>query len=83
VVNMLRQVGFAVGVATLVAVLGTPHGADAQLLAFRHAWYVTAGAGLAAALAAALLRRRPAGQESGGPATAQQALPRQPAPRSG
>jgi MFS family permease len=57
VVNMLRQVGFAVGVAMLVAVLGSPHGAGAELTAFRHAWYVTAGAGVAAALAATLLRR--------------------------
>ncbi len=60
VVNMLRQVGFAVGVATLVAVLGSPHGAVAELTAFRHGWYVTVGAGVAAALAAPLLRRRPA-----------------------
>ena len=57
---MLRQVGFAVGVAMLVAVIGSPHGAGAELTAFRHAWYMTAGAGVAAALAASLLRRRPA-----------------------
>src|SRR5215469_5931819 len=60
VVNMLRQVGFAVGVAMLVAVLGSPHGPAAELTAFRHAWYATAGAGVAAALAAVLLRRRAA-----------------------
>ena len=52
VVNMLRQVGFAVGVAMLVAVLGSPHGAAAELTAFRHGWYATAAAGLAAAIAA-------------------------------
>ena len=57
VVNMLRQVGFAVGVAMLVAVLGSPHGAAAELTAFRHGWYATAGAGAAAALAAIVLRR--------------------------
>ncbi len=57
VVNMLRQVGFAVGVAMLVAVLGSPHGAAAELTAFRHGWYAIAGAGVAAALAALLLRR--------------------------
>ena len=45
VVNMLRQVGFAVGVAMLVAVLGSPHGAAAALTAFRHGWYATAAAG--------------------------------------
>jgi EmrB/QacA subfamily drug resistance transporter len=60
VVNMLRQVGFAVGVAMLVAVLGSPHGAGAELAAFRHGWYATAAAGVAAALAAAWLRRRAA-----------------------
>jgi EmrB/QacA subfamily drug resistance transporter len=57
VVNMLRQVGFAVGVAMLVAVLGNPHGAAAELTAFRHGWYATVGAGVAAALAAVIVRR--------------------------
>jgi EmrB/QacA subfamily drug resistance transporter len=60
VVNMLRQVGIAVGVAMLVAVLGRTHGPSAELTAFRHGWYATAGAGVAAAIAASLLRRRPA-----------------------
>jgi hypothetical protein len=45
VVNMLRQVGFAVGVAMLVAVLGSPHGAGTELASFRHGWYATAAAG--------------------------------------
>jgi EmrB/QacA subfamily drug resistance transporter len=58
VVNMVRQVGIAVGVAMLVAVLGNPHGPAAELGAFRHGWYATAGAGVAAAVAAVLLRRR-------------------------
>lgn len=57
VVNMLRQVGIAVGVAMLVAVLGSGHGSAAELTAFRHGWYATAGAGVAAALAAIALRR--------------------------
>ena len=57
VVNMLRQVGFAVGVAMLVAVLGSPHGGAAELTAFRHGWYAIVAAGLAAALAAITLRR--------------------------
>jgi EmrB/QacA subfamily drug resistance transporter len=57
VVNMLRQVGFAVGVAMLVAVLGNPHGPAAELAAFRHGWYATAAAGVAAVLAAGFLRR--------------------------
>jgi EmrB/QacA subfamily drug resistance transporter len=65
VVNMLRQVGFAVGVAMLVAVLGNPHGAGPELTAFRHGWFATAAAGFAAALAAVWLRRRPAGSGGG------------------
>jgi EmrB/QacA subfamily drug resistance transporter len=59
VVNMLRQVGLAVGVAVLVAVLGTPHGGSAELSAFQHGWIVIGAASLAAAVAGvALLRRR-------------------------
>ncbi len=65
VVNMLRQVGFAVGVAMLVAVLGSTHGAGPELAAFRHGWYATAGAGFAAALAAVWLRRPSAGTGGG------------------
>ena len=57
VVNMLRQVGLAVGVAMLVAVLGRPPGAAAQLTAFRHGWFAIAATGIAAALSAAVLRR--------------------------
>jgi EmrB/QacA subfamily drug resistance transporter len=66
-VNMLRQVGFAVGVAMLVAVLGSPHGAGAELTAFRHGWYAAAAAGFAAAVAAIWLRR-PSGQPAPAPA---------------
>jgi MFS family permease len=50
VVNMLRQVGLAVGVAVLVAVLGVPHSPQASLDAFRTGWSVIAAAALAAAL---------------------------------
>jgi MFS family permease len=60
VVNMLRQVGLAIGVAVLVAVLGTPT-SPAALSAFQSGWYVVAGASLLAALAGAtLLRAAPA-----------------------
>lgn len=60
VVNMLRQVGLAIGVAVLVAVLGTPT-PPAALSAFQSGWYVVAGASLLAALAGAtLLRAAPA-----------------------
>ena len=60
VVNMLRQVGLAIGVAVLIAVLGTPHSAPEALSAFRAGWLTIAGTSFAAALAGAvLLRTRP------------------------
>jgi hypothetical protein len=62
VVNMLRQVGFAIGVAVLVAVLGTPGDPHAVLDAFDRAWLVAAAFAAAGALAslAILGIRRPA-----------------------
>jgi EmrB/QacA subfamily drug resistance transporter len=62
VVNMLRQVGLAIGVAVLVAVLGTPRGAHELLDAFDHAWLVIGAFAAATALAslAILGVRRPA-----------------------
>jgi EmrB/QacA subfamily drug resistance transporter len=62
VLNMLRQLGFAVGVAVLIAVLGTPHGVAATLGAYRHAWEMVALASLLAAVSGALVlgRRAPA-----------------------
>src|SRR3954451_7123351 len=59
VVTMLRQVGLAVGVAVLVALLGTPESPAATLDAFQLAWGVIAAVSLAAALAGAVLLRRP------------------------
>jgi hypothetical protein len=59
VINMLRQVGLAVGVAVLVAVLGVPHGSAAQLSAFEHGWIVIAATALLAAAAGVTLLRRP------------------------
>jgi hypothetical protein len=73
---MLRQVGLAVGVAVLIAVLGTPGSPAAALSAFRHGWEVIAGASLLAALAGVVILRAPraARQEpaSGNPALATQ-----------
>ncbi|MBF6556575.1 MAG: MFS transporter [Acidimicrobiales bacterium] len=63
VVNMIRQTGLALGVAVLVAVLGTTTRRGlTELSAFRHAWWVTAViafAGIGPAIA--LLRRRSPG----------------------
>jgi EmrB/QacA subfamily drug resistance transporter len=65
VVNMLRQVGLAVGVAVLVAVIGTPHSPADELSAFQHGWIVIAAASLAAAAAGGVLLRQPRrGRES-------------------
>jgi hypothetical protein len=58
VVNMLRQVGLAVGVAVLVAVIGTPHTGAEQLSAFQHGWIVIASTSLLAAVAGAVLLAR-------------------------
>jgi EmrB/QacA subfamily drug resistance transporter len=51
VVNMLRQVGLEIGVAVLIAVLGTPHSAPAVLDAFDRAWLVIGAFAAASALA--------------------------------
>jgi hypothetical protein len=66
VVNMLRQVGLAIGVAVLVAVLGKPSGPHALLDAFDHAWLVIAAFAAATALASVAILgiRRPASDSS-------------------
>ena len=61
VINMIRQTGLALGVAILVAVLGTAAAGSPDLGAFRQAWWVTAVIALAGIIpTAVLLRRRPA-----------------------
>jgi EmrB/QacA subfamily drug resistance transporter len=74
VVNMFRQIGLAVGVAILIAVIGTPASADATLNAYRHGWVVIAAISLVGAFAAlallprAAMQRRAAGAEPERPA---------------
>jgi EmrB/QacA subfamily drug resistance transporter len=52
-----RQVGGALGVATLVVILGNPSGAAQALVNFRHLWWFSAGmAGLSALVCASLSR---------------------------
>jgi hypothetical protein len=62
VVNMLRQVGLAIGVAVLIAVLGTTHSTPAVLDAFDRSWLVIGAFAAASALAslAVIGVRRPA-----------------------
>jgi EmrB/QacA subfamily drug resistance transporter len=57
VVNMLRQVGLAVGVAVLVAVIGAPDTGAEQLSAFQDSWIMIASTALVAALSGAVLLR--------------------------
>jgi EmrB/QacA subfamily drug resistance transporter len=60
VINMIRQTGLALGVAVLVAVLGTgaaEHGA--RLAGFQHAWWLSAAVALGGVAPALALLRRP------------------------
>jgi MFS family permease len=61
-INMLRQVGLAVGVAVLIALLGRSHAGPAVVNAFHHGWFAIAAFSFAAAVAGmVLLRVRSAG----------------------
>lgn len=42
VINMVRQIGFAVGVAIFVAIVGSQASSEAQMASFRLAWWVMA-----------------------------------------
>ena len=66
VVTMSRQVGTALGVSLVVAVLGTPIGYAAAHTAFQHAWWALAAvAGLAAIAAPGMTpARRPAQRQA-------------------
>jgi EmrB/QacA subfamily drug resistance transporter len=57
VVNMFRQIGLAVGVAILIAVLGSPHSPAAVLDVYRRGWIVVAAiSAVGGLLGLALLR---------------------------
>jgi EmrB/QacA subfamily drug resistance transporter len=60
VVNMIRQTGLALGVAVLVAVLGTAAGHGAAIDAFRHGWWVSAALSFVGIVPAVSLLRHPA-----------------------
>ncbi|HEX6392993.1 MAG TPA: MFS transporter [Acidimicrobiales bacterium] len=58
-INMLRQSGLALGVAVLIAVLGSAHHGTAALTRFRHGWWVAAAIAFCAVIpATALLGRK-------------------------
>jgi len=60
VVNMLRQIGLAIGVAILIAVLGSPRSPAAVLNVYQRASWVIAALSLAGGvISLALLSRRP------------------------
>jgi EmrB/QacA subfamily drug resistance transporter len=58
VINMIRQTGLALGVAILVALLGSGATHDTALSTFRDAWWLTAAIALTGALPALGLLRR-------------------------
>jgi len=53
--NMLRQIGLAVGIAVLIAVLGTPHSPTQTLTAYQRASWIIAVLSLAAGVTGLLL----------------------------
>jgi EmrB/QacA subfamily drug resistance transporter len=56
VYGMTRQFGIALGIAVLIAVLGTPRGAEI-LGAFQHGWEAMVGSAVASAIAAVAIGR--------------------------
>jgi EmrB/QacA subfamily drug resistance transporter len=61
VVNMLRQVGLAIGVAMLIALLGSPHSPAQVLAAYQRGWWVSAAIAFAGGIVGFVaLVRRPA-----------------------
>jgi EmrB/QacA subfamily drug resistance transporter len=72
VVNMLRQVGIAIGVAVLIAVLGSPHSPAQVLAAYQRGWWVTAAIAFAGGIVGfvLLVRRQPRPVASEAPTTA-------------
>ncbi|WP_371644490.1 MFS transporter [Streptomyces mirabilis] len=67
IVNMVRQLGMALGVSLFIALLGTPGTPDAARTAFERGWILTAAAGGVAAtvsLALGLWLRRAAARQA-------------------
>jgi EmrB/QacA subfamily drug resistance transporter len=60
VVNMIRQIGLAIGVAVLVAVIAVPASSAERLAAFQRGWWVIAAIALVGVVPALVLLRRAA-----------------------
>jgi EmrB/QacA subfamily drug resistance transporter len=74
VINMLRQIGLAIGVAALIAVLGSPHTPQATLDVYQRATWIIAAAALAAGImGVALLGARRDEADVGAPVAPQTA----------
>jgi EmrB/QacA subfamily drug resistance transporter len=58
VINMIRQIGFAIGVAVFVAIVGSAASAGDQMAAFRSAWWVMAAITAVGLIPLVLLPRR-------------------------
>ena len=70
VINMLRQIGLAIGVAVLIAMLGSPRSPASVLHVYeRSSWVITAISLTAAAAALALLTRPRRTSQAAAPAT--------------
>ncbi len=69
-INMMRQIGLAIGIAVLIAVLGTPHTPQAILDTYERASYIIAGLALIAGLIGVVLLARPSPKREAPPAAA-------------
>jgi EmrB/QacA subfamily drug resistance transporter len=58
VLNMIRQIGFAIGVAIFVAIVGAAVSVEDRMAAFRAAWWVMAAITVVGLVPLLLLRRR-------------------------
>jgi EmrB/QacA subfamily drug resistance transporter len=74
VISMVRQVGFAVGVAMIVAILGAGAGAGA-LTTFRYGWAAVAAVALLGTIPALMLRRAPSAVALAATASGQRVAP--------
>jgi EmrB/QacA subfamily drug resistance transporter len=75
VINMVRQIGLAIGVAVLIAILGSPGGPAATLHVYqRSSWVIAALALAAAGVGLALLAQRPRPLTSPAPGAAPAAV---------